>query len=79
MKIELERVAPMARLETRLVSVIMMWEPVETAETSAGAPKRPTTSRSTAPYIDCKNSASSTGSANRTSGASILPSVKLLG
>ena len=69
-------VAPMAKLETRLVSVIMICDPVETAETSAALPNRPTTSRSTAPYIACRNSAASTGSANRTSGDSILPSVK---
>ena len=53
----------MAKLLTRLVSVIMICEPVDTADTSAGEANLPTMSRSTAPYIACKNRANSTGSA----------------
>lgn len=56
-------VVPMAKLLTRLVSVIMICEPVDTADTSAGEANLPTMSSSTAPYIACKNRANSTGSA----------------
>jgi len=39
----------MEKLTMRLVSVMMICEPVETAETSASVPNCPTTSKSTAP------------------------------
>ena len=70
-------VAPIARLVTRLPSVIMIWDPVTTAETSSLVANFPTTNRSTAPYIACKNNANITGMANRISGPIIFPSVKL--
>lgn len=56
--------------------VCMIWEPVETPEISAASPNFPTTIRSTAPYMACRNRASSTGSANRRSSCRILPCVK---
>ena len=68
----------MAKLLTRLVSVIMICDPVETAETSAEEANFPTIRRSTAPYIACRKSASRTGSANKISGFRILPCVKVL-
>ena len=69
-------VVPMARLLTRKVIVCMIWLPVETADTSAAVPNWPTTSRSTAPYMACRQSASSTGIVNLSRGARILPCVK---
>lgn len=68
----------MAKLLTRFVSVIMICEPVDTAETSADAANLPTINRSTAPYIACKNRANSTGSANKINGCKILPWVKVV-
>ena len=53
------------------------WLPVETADTSAAFPNCPTISKSTAPYIVCKNMAISMGMANFNNGENILPSVKL--
>lgn len=70
-------VVPMAKLLTRLVSVIMICEPVDTADTSAGEANLPTMSRSTAPYIACKNRVNSTGSAKTISGCKILPWTKV--
>lgn len=70
-------VVPMAKLLTRLVSVIIICEPVDTADTSAGEANLPTMSRSTAPYIACKNRANSTGSAKTISGCKILPWTKV--
>ena len=70
-------VTPMAMLDTILVMVIIICDPVDTADTSSAPANLPTTSRSTAPYNACKNRASSTGSTNRSSGPRILPSVKL--
>ena len=58
------------------VTVCMIWLPVETADTSVGAPNCPTTIRSTAPYMACRNRAASTGRANLKSLERILPSVK---
>ena len=69
-------VVPMAKLATRPVMSIMIWEPVATADTSAEVVNCPTMSRSTAPYIACRNSAASTGSENRISGAAMGPVVK---
>ena len=75
-------VAPMAKLATRLVRVIMICDPVVTAETCAetlsASVNCPTIIRSTAPYMACKNNAASTGRANRTSGSRICPSVNVL-
>ena len=56
--------------------VIIIWEPVETADTSIDWANRPTISKSTAPYIDCRNIAKNTGSINPMSGIRILPVVK---
>ena len=67
---------PIAKLMTRLVSVIMICEPVDTADTSRDAANLPTIIRSTAPYMDCRNMAKNTGSMNRRSGDKILPVVK---
>ena len=64
-------VVPMAKLLTRFVSVIMICEPVDTAETSADVANLPTINRSTAPYMACKNRANSTGSANKINGCKI--------
>ena len=44
-------VSPMARLLMTRVTVIMIWLPVDTAETSALRANWPTTRRSTAPYM----------------------------
>ena len=71
-------VTPIEKLTIRLVSVSTICDPVETAETSAFVPNCPTTSRSTAPYIACKNIANSTGSMNLRSFGSIAPLVKSL-
>ena len=62
-----------------IIAVIedIIWLPVETAETSATLPNCPTISKSTAPYIVCKNNAISIGIVNFTKGENILPSVKL--
>ena len=56
----------------------MIWLPVDTADTSAALPNLPTISKSTAPYIVCKNSAAKIGIMNLTSGEKIFPSVKSL-
>ena len=69
-------VVPMAKLATSPVMSIMIWEPVATADTSAEVVNCPTMRRSTAPYIACRNSAASTGSENRISGAAMGPVVK---
>ena len=68
-------VVPIAKLLIRFVSVVMICEPVDTADTSAEEANFPTISRSTAPYIACKNSANRTGNANKMSGCKIFPSV----
>jgi len=67
----------MAKLLTRFVSVIIIYDPVETAETSTDDANFPTIRRSTAPYIACRNNANKTGSANRIKGFMIFPTVKL--
>ncbi len=59
------------------VIVCMKCDPVATAEMSDDFANSPTIRRSTAPYMDCRNSAKSTGSANRISGPAIGPDVKL--
>ncbi len=69
-------VIPMARELIRFVRVIMIWEPVETAETSAALANFPTIIRSTAPYMACRNRAKRTGPTNRRSGPAIAPLVK---
>ena len=69
-------VVPMAKLVTRFVMVIIICEPVETADTSKDRANRPTIIRSTAPYIDCRNMAKNTGSMNPAKGFSIFPVVK---
>ena len=71
-------VVPMAKLLIKFVRVIIIWEPVDTAETSADVANFPTIKRSTAPYIACKNRANRTGSANKISGPTIFPSVKVV-
>ena len=45
-------VVPMAKVVTMFVMVIIIWDPVETAETSLESANCPTIRRSTAPYID---------------------------
>ena len=57
-------VMPMARPVMTIVTVCMIWLPVDTAEMSAAVPNFPTTCRSTAPYMACSSRASRTGSAN---------------
>ena len=69
-------VIPMASPVISDVTVCMSWLPVETADTSVGAPNCPTTIRSTAPYMAWRNRAASTGRANLKSLERILPSVK---
>lgn len=69
-------VAPAERLVMTLVTVCMICPPVDTADTSAAWPKVPTTQRSTAPYMDWRHSASSTGSVKRRRGSRMPPSVK---
>ena len=69
---------PIEKLTSILVRVIIICEPVDTAETSVFSANCPTTSRSTAPYIACKNIASRTGSMNLSSFESIAPLVKSL-
>lgn len=73
-------VSPIESPVMTTVIVCIIWLPVETADTYTSEkvpPNCPTTNRSMAPYVACKNNASSTGSANRISGENILPSVKL--
>lgn len=53
----------------------MICEPVDTADTLAEDANLPTISKSTAPYIACGKSASNTGTANRSNGCMIFPSV----
>lgn len=53
----------------------MICEPVDTADTSAEDANLPTISKSTAPYIARRKSASNTGTANRSNGCMIFPSV----
>ena len=69
-------VVPMAKLTTRPVIVIIICEPVETAETSSDWANLPTIRRSTAPYMACSSMAANTGSMNFSSGDKILPLVK---
>ena len=69
-------VVPMDRLTIIVVMVCIMLVPVVTADTSAAVPNWPTIITSTAPYMVCRNMASSTGSANRISGPSTGPCVK---
>ena len=69
-------VTPMARPQITMVMVCRIWLPVETALMSAAVPKFPTTCRSTAPYIACRKSASSTGRANLVSAGRMAPWVK---
>lgn len=68
-------VVPIARPLIITVIRCMIWLPVETADTSAAVLNRPTIKRSTAPYMDCRHRARSTGSANRIKGANIFPCV----
>lgn len=70
-------VAPIDSPVTSEVTVCITWLPVDTADTSAGWPNWPTTIRSTAPYMACRNSASSTGSVKRSNGDRIGPWIKL--
>ena len=57
---------------------MMICEPVETPDTSAFVQNLPTTSRSTAPYVACRNMANSTGSMKRMSFGRIASLVKSL-
>ena len=59
-----------------MVTACMSWLPVETAEISAAVPNFPTACRSTAPYMVCSSSASSTGNANSSRLERIGPRVK---
>ena len=61
----------------RPVTVMVIWLPVETALTSAAVAYCPTTHTSTAPYIACITSESSTGPVKASSALSMLPWVKL--
>ncbi len=70
-------VIPIAKPVIMFVIVCVICDPVETPETSDASAKCPTTIRSTAPYIACRNIAASTGSMNASSGLMIEPSVKL--
>ena len=70
-------VMPMARPVMTMVTVCMIWLPVETAEMSAAVPNLPTTCRSTAPYMACSSRASSTGRANFSRVDRIGPRVKV--
>lgn len=56
---------------TKEVTSCISQLPVETAETSPGEAKRPTTSISTAPYMVCRKTAPRMGSANRTKAGSM--------
>ena len=60
-------VLPIARPVTTPVMVCMVMLPVETAETAAASLKRPTTIRSTVPYIACSRFAPMIGSAKNSS------------
>ena len=71
-------VIPIASPVTVRVITCINWLPVETAETSAAWPNLPTTSKSTAPYIVCKNNAANIGMMNVTRGEKIFPCVKSL-
>ena len=66
-------VTPVVRPTSSEVTSCMAWLPVETAEISAVPANLPTTIRSTAPYIACRNSASSTGPAKRSRDGRMLP------
>ena len=68
---------PIARPVMTMVTVCMIWLPVETAEMSAAVPNLPTTCRSTAPYMACSSKASSTGRANFSRVDRIGPRVKV--
>lgn len=68
-------VVPIAKLLIRLVKVVIICESVDTAGTSAEEANLPTTSRSIAPYIACRNNADNTGNANKTNGCNIFSSV----
>ena len=70
-------VAPIVRPKMIIIGRFIIVLPVETADTLPASPANwPTTIRSTAPYIACKNSASMIGTVNRISGLRIGPSVK---
>lgn len=58
--------APILSPAMALVTVCNNMDPVLTADTSALLANCPATSRSIAPYSDCRNKAASTGSANFT-------------
>ena len=76
--IPMKIVVPIARPVITAVSACIIQLPVEIAVTSASVPNQPTIIISTAPYIVCRKSERSTGSANIISEGRILPSVKLL-
>ena len=69
-------VMPMAKLTMTLVMVCRTWDPVDTPEISAAVAKRPTTNKSTAPYMACKNRSRMTGNININKGFTIGPVVK---
>ena len=71
-------VIPMVSPVTTMATVCISTLPVETPDTSAVWENCPTTSRSTPPYSDCKNSAAKTGMAKRIRDVSTLPSVRSL-
>ena len=60
-------VVPIASEAMTFVSVVMIWAPLDTAETLAASAKRPTMIRSAAPYNACSSNARNTGTAKRIS------------
>lgn len=68
-------VVPIASPAMMNVIVCIIIVPVATADTSAAVPNCPTTSKSTAPYNDCRKSAPRTGTAKRRSFPAIFPEV----
>ena len=71
-------VTPVVRLVITKVTRLIKLLPVDTADIPADEPKRPTTRRSTAPYIACKINAPRTGNINLSSLESKFPLVKSL-
>ena len=75
MQLPMSTVPPMDRDKISMVTVLMIWEPMDTPETAAAPAYWPTTNRSAAPYSDCSRLDNIKGSANRTSVGATLPSV----
>ena len=71
-------VTAIAQPVTVKVTTLRTLLPVETPERPAVVPKRPTTRRSTAPYMACSTRDPKIGSINRSILAGMLPAVKSL-